>query len=493
LRPFVVVGVRVFEVSIIMREKSSRDFFSKARPIMREKDHRQPLLGERQDLLTPREKEVIAWIAHGKSNWETSMILGIAERTVKFHMKNIIHKLDAMNRSHAVAKALTEGMFDLNVADMGERIISFRKDTLVSSATEIELKDSQQEALAAVQEKIERLSHSWLNMRDQRNAAGILGGSYGGTMRGNAILFVDDELVILTALKIVFSREGFQVLTATSGEEALNILEHEHVDVVVSDERMPGISGIELLSVVKDKYPEKIRVLLTAYAEMNTMLSAINKVEAHRMIIKPYRNDEIVQTVRELVARQEGRVANERTLEAAEREADFAYRVARIMCHSQFSLEQNSWIMNLLRDYIRADSLSLMLLDPQHDELVVQAATNKNIIGMKRRLDDNAISSCVAREGRSIRYNPDDPPEKLSDFCFHDQKVSRYQNEAFLSVPVKDENRLVGVFNVADPQDGRISCSTETTVTRLIRWVGAMVQPITVKSITGLPSVHRGQ
>ena len=300
-------------------------------------------------------------------------------------------------------------------------------------------------------------------------------------MRGNTILFVDDELVILTALKIVFSREGFQVLTATSGGEALKILEHEHVDVVVSDERMPGISGIELLSVVKDKYPEKIRILLTAYAEINTMLSAINKVEAHRMIIKPYRNDEIVQTVRELVARQEGRVANERTLEATEREADFAYRVARILYHSQFSLEQNSWIMNLLRDYIRADSLSLMLLDPQHDELVVQAATNKNIIGMKRRLDDNAISACVAREGRPLRYNTDDldSPEKLSDFCFHDQKVSRYQNEAFLSVPVKDENRLVGVFNVANPQDGRISCSTEATVTRLIRWVGAMVQPIT--------------
>lgn len=80
---------------------------------MRGKDTVKPLLGKGQDLLTPREKEVIAWIAHGKTNWETAMILGITENTVKFHIKNIIHKLDATNRSHAITKALTEGCFDL--------------------------------------------------------------------------------------------------------------------------------------------------------------------------------------------------------------------------------------------------------------------------------------------------------------------------------------------------------------------------------------------
>lgn len=306
---------------------------------------------------------------------------------------------------------------------------------------------------------------------------GIDSHSCGGTEMGNTILFVDDEVVILNALKAVFVREGFQVLTATSGEEALKILENQDVDVVVSDERMPGISGIELLSIVKEKYPDKIRIVLTAYAELNTMLSAINKVETHRLIVKPYRNDEIVQTVHDLMTRQQTVRKNEKALEEANREADFAYKAAKIMCGSKFSLQDKySRMIHLLRNYIGAQTLSLMLINPEQDHLVVQAATNDKVVGIKRNLQENSVSTWVAREGRSYRYNENDEKSPPAVCTLNDQSLTKYKNNSFLSVPVSDEMNTIGVFNVANPNDGWISTNTESTVSHLMRWVGAMVQ-----------------
>jgi DNA-binding CsgD family transcriptional regulator len=62
--------------------------------------------------LTPKEKQVIKWLKEGKSNWETSAILGISERTVKFHISNIMQKLDASSRAHAVAIAIERGLVE---------------------------------------------------------------------------------------------------------------------------------------------------------------------------------------------------------------------------------------------------------------------------------------------------------------------------------------------------------------------------------------------
>ncbi len=290
----------------------------------------------------------------------------------------------------------------------------------------------------------------------------------------DTILFVDDEEIILNALEAVFSREGFQTLTATNGEEALRILEDREVDVVISDERMPGITGIELLSTVKKRYPEKIRIVLTAYAEMNTILSAVNRVEAHRLIIKPYRNEELVKTVRELIRQRTEIRSNDQALEAARREADFAYQATKLFCRSPLSHEQKyEALLKLIQDYLGAKTLSLMIFRPEEQDLIVRAATNRDIVGMRRPLLENAVSSYVARERKPCRSTGESgahPP-----FAPHDHTASRYRSRAFLSVPVLDDDRMVGVFNVTDPLEGKISASTEETVSHLMRWVGAVV------------------
>jgi len=115
------------------------------------------------------------------------------------------------------------------------------------------------------------------------------------------ILVVDDERWIRVNLKRIMEAEDHTVLMADSGEAALKILEQQAVDLVLSDHRMPRMTGLELLEAVKDKYPNTLRVMLTGFADLQLALDAINRVEIHRLLLKPYSRDQIVATVQELV------------------------------------------------------------------------------------------------------------------------------------------------------------------------------------------------
>ncbi len=115
----------------------------------------------------------------------------------------------------------------------------------------------------------------------------------------NAVLLVDDEANILNALARLFLDRDVRVLRAETGEEALGIVRREPVAVVVSDNLMPGMRGVELLSRVRDLSPDTVRVLLTGYADLPTAIEAINRGEVFRFHVKPWVDEEIVQTVEE--------------------------------------------------------------------------------------------------------------------------------------------------------------------------------------------------
>jgi DNA-binding NtrC family response regulator len=115
------------------------------------------------------------------------------------------------------------------------------------------------------------------------------------------LLFVDDEPTILTALKVVF-RRGYEVLTTTDGEEALQWLATRRIDVIVCDQRMPKITGVEVLSRARFVAPSTIRLLLTGYADSEAVMGAINDGEVHRFLQKPWDNDALRASVEQAVA-----------------------------------------------------------------------------------------------------------------------------------------------------------------------------------------------
>jgi len=126
----------------------------------------------------------------------------------------------------------------------------------------------------------------------------------GGEARQPTVLCVDDEPNILSALKRLFRPHGYRVLCADSGADALAMLEHEQVDLVISDMRMPEMDGAQFLECVRERWPDTMRLLLTGYSDIGSILAAINRGEIYRYITKPWDDNDIVLVVRHALERR---------------------------------------------------------------------------------------------------------------------------------------------------------------------------------------------
>lgn len=137
---------------------------------------------------------------------------------------------------------------------------------------------------------------------------------------GHKILIVDDEQDIRNILVDVFEREPYDVLSAGSGKEALALIADKPVDVVISDERMPGMSGSELLSIVRKQFPETIRIILTGHASLEAAIRAINEGEIYRFFTKPCNVVDLAVTVRQALEHKELAKESQRMLKTVKRQ-----------------------------------------------------------------------------------------------------------------------------------------------------------------------------
>lgn len=112
------------------------------------------------------------------------------------------------------------------------------------------------------------------------------------------LLFVDDEERIVNLLRTMF-RGDYEVLTATSGQQALELLGKHRVEVLVSDQRMPGMLGVELLAEARKRSPATMRILLTGYSDLAAIVGSVNDGEVFRFINKPWNHEEIKTIIRE--------------------------------------------------------------------------------------------------------------------------------------------------------------------------------------------------
>src|SRR4051794_980774 len=117
-----------------------------------------------------------------------------------------------------------------------------------------------------------------------------------------SVLCVDDEPVILQSLKHLSEGENFILLTASSGEEGLRILRsRDDVGVVIADQMMPSMHGVEFLENVWEAAPDTVRIMLTGHGDLSIASDAINKGGAFRYITKPWKNSELLQSLRDAV------------------------------------------------------------------------------------------------------------------------------------------------------------------------------------------------
>ena len=125
--------------------------------------------------------------------------------------------------------------------------------------------------------------------------------------RPKTILFVDDDKSTLNALRRAFLDEPVETLFTTSGQEALELMRQQEVDIVVSDMKMPGMGGQELLNAVRERYPQAIRILFSgqltvAHEEVSTLVKAINQGDIFKFIGKTFNiNRDVKDAIHEAI------------------------------------------------------------------------------------------------------------------------------------------------------------------------------------------------
>jgi signal transduction histidine kinase/CheY-like chemotaxis protein len=181
------------------------------------------------------------------------------------------------------------------------------------------------------------------------------------------ILYVDDEPENLRIFELTFRRE-FSIVTATSGEQGLEILRERPIALVLSDHRMPGMTGTEFLAQVADLDPATIRIMVTAYGDVETLQSAINTGSIYRFIPKPWTPEDVRATLRRGIEAY-----------ALVREREQLLRELTILNRMSYTLTRELDLDRLLHlllealvDEMRYDAAGLLLMDPKQEAIRVE-------------------------------------------------------------------------------------------------------------------------
>jgi DNA-binding NtrC family response regulator len=147
--------------------------------------------------------------------------------------------------------------------------------------------------------------------------SGTLGSS--GGLSVERILIVDDEVQVCRSLGRLFRREGFEVETAEGGPEALVMLDTFRPDVVLTDFRMPRMNGAQLLAEVRRRFPRTLRIILSGYSDLVSVMAPLQDGEISRFICKPWDNDTLAPVIRAMLTPSDARTARKDSTPTGER------------------------------------------------------------------------------------------------------------------------------------------------------------------------------
>lgn len=210
------------------------------------------------------------------------------------------------------------------------------------------------------------------------------------TAANNSLLIVDDEPVVLAALRDVLEREKYNVVPCTNPLQALEILRTREFAVIISDQRMPGMLGLDFLIESKKLNPFASRILITAVLSLSTIVDAINKGEIFRFVAKPWLREELSATVKNAISRYQLVTENERlTAETRRLNEQLSIANAALACQVQNLEEQKSSLAvanrELTTSYDRSLELCSRILSTYDPYL---AGQTKAMVEIARKMAD---------------------------------------------------------------------------------------------------------
>jgi len=309
------------------------------------------------------------------------------------------------------------------------------------------------------------------------------------------ILVVDDEPRICKLLTELLSREGYVVHTANDANQALALLDNDHYDMVISDLKMPGMDGFELIESIKRNHPHIAAIMITAYATVETAVQALRH-GTDDYVTKPFDINELKKVVgRTLEAKrlaqqnraladqlkrardelhkhnkQPGKTTDQpETLEEANRRlrrtVDKLSALHEII-HAITSLLDLDQLLEVclkqINEKLNVESSSIMLLDDNRTHLVVRASSKAEILGHRQRVGER-ISGWVAKYKEPLLIE-----DIHSSGRFKPSGYAGYHSSSLLSIPLMSKGRLQGVINVTDRQGDQPFTEDDTTFLSMV-------------------------
>lgn len=168
------------------------------------------------------------------------------------------------------------------------------------------------------------------------------------------LLIVDDDENVVSALRRMLRQEGYRLLTASSGEEGLSLLRHEWVDVMMSDQRMPKMTGVEFLREAKLIAPDTIRIMLSGYTELASVTDAINEGAIYKFLTKPWDDALLKASIAEAFERKaltdENRRLNQQVKVTKDQLMRHNERLTQILEDQKRSMELREQVLRLAKD-----------------------------------------------------------------------------------------------------------------------------------------------
>jgi CheY-like chemotaxis protein len=193
--------------------------------------------------------------------------------------------------------------------------------------------------------------------------------------RQHTLLLVDDEPNILSALKRQLRGSGLRILTAPGGREGLALLETEPVDVIVSDQRMPGMTGVDFLRAVKTSHPDTVRIVLSGFTELQSVTDAVNEGAIYKFLTKPWDDIQLRNHIQEAIRNKEMADENRR-LDLEVRTANHGLaqanrRLEGVLRQQQEQIDRTGISLDIVREALHQVPLPIVGLD--EDQVVAFA------------------------------------------------------------------------------------------------------------------------
>jgi len=276
------------------------------------------------------------------------------------------------------------------------------------------------------------------------------------------VLYVDDEPENLRIFELGFRRE-FSIITASSGEEGLQILNERPVALVLSDHRMPGMTGVDFLIRVRDLDPKTIRVLVTAYGDAETLTAAINDGSIYRYVPKPWEADELRLTLKRSIEVY----ALDREREGLVRELTAVNQIAQTI-NQELDLEPLlDQLLGAITDDLGFDSAAILFFDERRESLRVDRLVPADDM-VSREIAGEEIRASAAPAFMGCLTDGEAQTLKVAKVTDYEAPIRRWVVEVaadeILVVPLIGKKGVMGAITVDNRRGGPAFDVTDRTL-----------------------------